>query len=70
MENSAALGQRSTARRSFLKGGVFASAHLSPLAYLAEQHLHSPDQQTKTIVAITNLPMETQPFCASLLLRS
>jgi hypothetical protein len=28
MENSAALGQRSTARRSFLKGGVFASGAL------------------------------------------
>src|SRR6195952_504346 len=28
MENSAALGQRSTARRSFLKGGVFATGAL------------------------------------------
>jgi len=28
MEKSAALGQRSTARRSFLKGGVFASGAL------------------------------------------
>jgi hypothetical protein len=62
MENSAAFGQRSTARRSFLKGGVFASGALvtsglfggaaSALAQSADQDDHGDNEFTDGDAAI------------------